>query len=46
MLITNEQLNNYLLDTLNIVQNYDTILHDVFLNLYNTGLRANELLEF
>jgi len=45
MLITNEQLNNYLLDTLNIVQNYDTILHDVFLNLYKTGLRANELLE-
>ena len=46
MLITNEQLNDYLLNTLKIVQNYDTILHDVFFNLYKTGLRANELLEY
>jgi hypothetical protein len=45
-IITNEQLNNYLISTLNIVQGKDSILFDIYTNLYLTGLRANELLEF
>jgi hypothetical protein len=45
VLLTNEQINLCCLHILNQSMSKDVILNDIFQNYYNTGLRANELLD-
>jgi hypothetical protein len=43
--ISNIELDNYLLNCLNNASQKDALLFDMFTNFYNTGLRANEILQ-
>jgi site-specific recombinase XerD len=42
-ILTNSQINQYCLDLLNVSQGFDFFIHDLFLNLYYTGCRYQEL---
>lgn len=44
-ILTFAELHQYCNDFLTNINNFDTFLHDFSLNLYNTGLRFNELFQ-
>lgn len=46
IIITPEELNDYLIEFLGSVSGKDLILYNYYKNLYLTGLRANELKQF
>ena len=45
MVLSNEEINNACLHILETSLSKDVLLNDIFQNYYNTGLRANELLQ-